>query len=99
MLLGLPLLYPVVARMDQGGDANGPPIQTVCGPVPAAELGLTVGHEHVLVDFIGADRVSPDRYSADEAYRIAARISTCPGPGGKPLYMPLEVRAIGQAPA
>ena len=34
-----------------------------------------------------------------EAYRIAARISLCPGPGGKPLHMPLEVRAVGQAPA
>ena len=37
--------------------------------------------------------------SADEAYRIAARISTCPGPAGKPLNMPLEVREIGAAPA
>ena len=36
---------------------------------------------------------------AGEAYRIAARISLCPGPGGKPLHMPLEVRAVGQAPA
>ena len=36
---------------------------------------------------------------ADEAYRIAAKVSTCPGPGGKPLNMPIEVRAIGQAPA
>jgi len=36
---------------------------------------------------------------AAEAYRIAARISLCPGPGGKPLHMPLEVRAVGQAPA
>ena len=37
--------------------------------------------------------------SADEAYKVAARISTCPGPGGKPLHMPLEVREIGSAPA
>jgi hypothetical protein len=36
---------------------------------------------------------------ADEAYRIAARISLCPGPGGKPLHMPLEIRQVGQAPA
>ena len=35
---------------------------------------------------------------ADEAYKIAARISTCPGPGGKPLNMPIEVRAAGEAP-
>ena len=36
---------------------------------------------------------------AHEAYRFAARVSLCPGPGGKPLHMPLEVRAVGQAPA
>lgn len=37
--------------------------------------------------------------NAAEAYDIAAKISLCPGPGGKPLHMPLEVRAVGQAPA
>lgn len=36
--------------------------------------------------------------SADEAYRIAARISACPGPGGKPLNMPIEVREVGAPP-
>jgi hypothetical protein len=36
---------------------------------------------------------------ADEAYALAAQVSMCPGPGGKALHMPLEVRAVGQAPA
>jgi hypothetical protein len=40
-----------------------------------------------------------DVKDADEAYRIAAQISLCPGPGGQPLHMPLEVRAGGDAPA
>jgi len=40
-----------------------------------------------------------DVNDADEAYRFAAKVSLCPGPGGKPLHMPLEVRAVGQAPA
>ena len=35
---------------------------------------------------------------ADEAYRFAARVSSCPGPGGKALNMPVEVRAVGEAP-
>jgi hypothetical protein len=39
-----------------------------------------------------------DVKSADEAYRFAARVSSCPGPGGKPLNMPVEVRAVGEAP-
>ena len=40
-----------------------------------------------------------DVKSADEAYRIAARVSTCPGPGSQPLNMPVEVRQVGEAPA
>jgi hypothetical protein len=33
-----------------------------------------------------------------EAFQLAAKVSTCPGPGGKPLNMPIEVRAAGSAP-
>ena len=36
--------------------------------------------------------------NADEAYKFAARVSSCPGPGGKPLNMPVEVRQVGEAP-
>ena len=44
-------------------------LQTVSGAIPAERLGLTLMHEHVLVDFIGADEVSRRRYSPDEAFR------------------------------
>jgi phosphotriesterase-related protein len=43
-------------------------VQTVTGPIPAAQLGLTLMHEHVLVDFIGADQISPQRYDANQAF-------------------------------
>jgi predicted metal-dependent phosphotriesterase family hydrolase len=43
-------------------------IDTVTGPVPADQLGTTLMHEHVLVDFIGAAEVSPSRYDADHAF-------------------------------
>ncbi len=39
-----------------------------------------------------------DVKSADEVYALAAKVSTCPGPGGKPMNMPIEVRAAGEAP-
>jgi phosphotriesterase-related protein len=48
-----------------------PVIETVTGPIPAADLGLTLTHEHVLVDFIGADRVSPERYDRAEVLAVA----------------------------
>jgi phosphotriesterase-related protein len=39
--------------------------------VDASALGTTLVHEHVLVDFVGADKVSRRRYDADEAFRTA----------------------------
>jgi phosphotriesterase-related protein len=45
-----------------------PFIQTVRGPIPAGTLGRTLPHEHVLVDFIGADAISPARYDADKVF-------------------------------
>lgn len=46
-------------------------IQTVKGKILAVDLGRTLAHEHVLVDFIGADQVSPTRYETEEVFRAA----------------------------
>ena len=51
----------------QPANASGV-VQTATGAIPAARLGLTLMHEHVLVDFIGADQVSPQRYDANHAF-------------------------------
>ncbi len=51
----------------QPANASGV-VQTATGAIPAASLGLTLMHEHVLVDFIGADQVSPQRYDANHAF-------------------------------
>lgn len=40
-------------------------IETVTGPISADALGVTLMHEHVLVDFIGASEVSRSRYDGD----------------------------------
>jgi phosphotriesterase-related protein len=45
-------------------------VMTVAGPIPAAELGITLPHEHVMVDFVGADLASPDRYDRDEVVEV-----------------------------
>jgi phosphotriesterase-related protein len=50
---------------------GGPRIHTVRGPVAPGDLGVTLMHEHVLVDFVGADKVSRDRYDPDEAFKAA----------------------------
>jgi phosphotriesterase-related protein len=51
-------------------DAQAAMINTVQGKVPAKALGVTLMHEHVLVDFIGADQVRRDRYNAEEVIRV-----------------------------
>lgn len=43
-------------------------IVTARGPIDPEKLGFCLPHEHVLVDFIGADEVSPDRYDQDVAF-------------------------------
>lgn len=43
---------------------------TVTGEVQARHLGVILPHEHVMVDFIGADKVSKNRYDADEVFRV-----------------------------
>ena len=44
-------------------------IHTVRGPIDVGQMGVTLVHEHVLVDFAGAEKVSRSRYDADEAFR------------------------------
>ncbi len=60
-------------------------VQTVLGPIDAVDLGLTLIHEHVMVDFVGADQTGPHRWDQDEVVRtmqphlnaIAAQGVTC----------------------
>ena len=57
-------------RCSPVGEAHTGRIMTVQGPVDPSSMGMTLAHEHVLVDFIGAAEVSPDRYDVDEAYGV-----------------------------
>jgi phosphotriesterase-related protein len=41
-------------------------IVTVTGPIAPDQLGTTLPHEHVMVDFIGAEEVSRDRYDPEK---------------------------------
>lgn len=43
---------------------------TVTGPLDTNGLGYILPHEHILVDFIGAVQVNPDRYDRDKVMRM-----------------------------
>src|SRR5678816_418768 len=43
-------------------------VMTVLGQIHADDLGATLPHEHIFLDFIGAAEVSRDRYDPDEIF-------------------------------
>ena len=45
-------------------------INTVLGPVPSADLGRTLIHEHVLINIVGADRMAPGQYDGGEVRSV-----------------------------
>jgi len=45
-----------------------PSVMTVSGPIAPEQMGTTLPHEHVLVDFAGAEVVSPDRYDREAVF-------------------------------
>jgi phosphotriesterase-related protein len=45
-------------------------IMTVNGPVDAGKAGITLIHEHILVDFIGADSINGNRWDKEEVAEI-----------------------------
>lgn len=46
-------------------------IMTVTGSISPAAMGLTLVHEHVLVDFIGADKIHPGRWQHGQVMPVA----------------------------
>lgn len=49
--------------------ADAPYTFSVKGKIAVSKLGPALIHEHVLVDFIGAEKISPDRWKHDEVIR------------------------------
>lgn len=70
LLQTLALMLCAVPSNATASSANVGRIETVLGPVDPQDLGPALTHEHILVDFIGADKVSPDRYDPDEVFEV-----------------------------
>lgn len=48
--------------------------EAVTGAVVADRLGITLMHEHALVDFIGAAQLRPSRYDANAAFHAVPHL-------------------------
>lgn len=77
------LAPPGQARIVRSQDADAPEVTD--GPFAESKEFL-VGYWIVDVE------------NAERAYAIAAKASTAPGPGGKPLAIPIEVRQVMSVP-
>jgi phosphotriesterase-related protein len=67
-------MLPAAAALRAGNPARAASaparVWAVEGAIPADDLGVVLTHEHVLVDFVGADKVSRQRYDAGEVLRV-----------------------------
>lgn len=52
------------------GEKSTAIVRTVLGDIKADELGLTLVHEHIMCDFIGADKTGKHRYKPDEVFEV-----------------------------
>jgi hypothetical protein len=77
------LAPPGAAKLVRANKNGGPPVTD--GVFPETKEFLA-GYWVVDVD------------SAERAYEIAAKASTAPGAGGKPMFMAIEVRQVMRAP-
>ncbi|WP_297336973.1 phosphotriesterase [Algoriphagus sp.] len=59
------ILFLIAACQSKDEPIKTPYFNSVRGEIPLDSLGLTLIHEHLLVDFIGADAVSMDRWDRD----------------------------------
>jgi hypothetical protein len=77
------LAAPGEARLVRANKNGGPPVTD----------GVFPESKEFLAGFWMVDVDRPER-----AYEIAAKASTAPGPGGRPLIIPIEVRQVMSAP-
>lgn len=76
---------------------------TVNGPLHTDRLGYILPHEHVLVDFIGAEKVSPDRYNREAVAALMLPLLTDAKSAGctaffdcTPQYLGRDVQLLKQ---
>ena len=50
--------------------AKGTTIRTVSGSIPASSFGFVLPHEHVMVDFIGAQKTNRSRWNPDDVVAV-----------------------------
>jgi len=76
-------------------------IMTVLGAIDPGQLGLTLSHEHAVVDFLGAEKAHAPRHDAEDAFAtVLPHLKTFREHGGRalvectPHYIGRDVRLL-----
>jgi len=69
--LVLGALTSMPAHLSADRSAETPYLMTVKGPISANQVGMALPHEHILVDFGGAEQAGPHRYDRQEVIDLA----------------------------
>ena len=91
------LLCFLVACQDKEYIPSGT-IMTVNGPVETKEMGITLPHEHIIADFIGAEKVSEIRYDQDEIFNIVLPFLEQAKKAGCKTFVNCTPRYMSRAP-
>jgi phosphotriesterase-related protein len=73
-------------------------IQTVTGPVAPSELGVTLIHEHVMCDFVGAEDTGPHRWDRDEVFEVMLPYLTALREAGGQTLVDCSPKFLGRDP-
>lgn len=88
-----------LARLRSSGEEDAmAAIQTVTGPAAPAELGVTLIHEHVMCDFIGADQTGPHRWDQDEVFEVMLPYLTALRKAGGETFGDCSPKFLGRDP-
>lgn len=82
--------YPIVGQTGK--------VMTVNGLIPASEMGITLTHEHILVDFIGAAHFDTSRYNKREVIEKALPFLTKIKEQGVKTFIECTPEFLGRDP-
>jgi phosphotriesterase-related protein len=92
--------YATVPRVNSADGLDGK-VMTVLGPIAPEQLGLTLPHEHGVVDFLGAEKAAALRHDAEDAFQtILPHLKKLKERGGQslaectPNYLGRDVRLL-----
>jgi len=68
---GRPVIFLLIVCLNIHCHHSNESVITVTGPISEKNVGIALPHEHVIVDFIGADSITAGRYDADSVFHKA----------------------------